>query len=234
MQTSKIQHIGEISSFNTDNGLLYSVPLRLEDGSEGLTFKKSADALSVGQEITYTIEEKTSRQGKTYNKITEVKEDTRRGSSGGGKSYSDPKTMILAFSKDVIVAAMSNGLIEPDADYFQATIDGADRFMQWYEGHSGKQNVEFTADSMSVARDVPQQRQESVERAFTGDPVAKNLGDMITSKQIGLVRAKAREHNIDAEALCSEMFGCDVEDLSKESASSFIDRLLEVAKSGGR
>jgi hypothetical protein len=55
--------------------------------------------------------------------------------------------------------------------------------------------------------------------------VARNLGDMVTSKQLNMIRAIAREKEIDAEAVCGEMFACRIEEISKRAASDLIDRL---------
>jgi hypothetical protein len=57
------------------------------------------------------------------------------------------------------------------------------------------------------------------------DAVAKNLGDMVTAKQLNMIRAISRENNIDPEAVCGEMFACRVEEISKRAASDLIDRL---------
>lgn len=55
--------------------------------------------------------------------------------------------------------------------------------------------------------------------------VARNLGDMVTSKQLNMIRAIAREKDIDAEAVCGEMFACRIDEISKRAASDLIDRL---------
>ena len=60
------------------------------------------------------------------------------------------------------------------------------------------------------------------------DAVAKNLGDMVTSKQLNMIRGIAREKNIDAEAVCGEMFACRIDEISKRAASDLIDRLQEM------
>lgn len=63
------------------------------------------------------------------------------------------------------------------------------------------------------------------ERVAPINAVAKNLGDMVTAKQLNMIRAIGRENNIDAEAVCGEMFACRVEETSKRAASDLIDRL---------
>ncbi|CAN5585042.1 hypothetical protein BH24ACI3_BH24ACI3_07650 [soil metagenome] len=57
------------------------------------------------------------------------------------------------------------------------------------------------------------------------DPVAKSIGDLITTKQMGMIRAVARERNLDAEAECREMMKCRINELSRKAASALIDHL---------
>lgn len=64
------------------------------------------------------------------------------------------------------------------------------------------------------------------------DPVASSLGDMITSKQLGMIRAIAREANIDAKAECSQLMHCSVEELSKRAASDLIEHLQNLQRNG--
>lgn len=70
---------------------------------------------------------------------------------------------------------------------------------------------------------------QSVERRPVGDPIAKSVGDMITAKQQGMIRAVSRETNLDAEVVCKELFRCGVEELSKRAASDLIDHLQKLA-----
>lgn len=60
------------------------------------------------------------------------------------------------------------------------------------------------------------------------DPVAKNLADMITSKQLGMIRAIAREAKLDAEAECSQLMKCGIAELSKRAASELIAHLQKL------
>ena len=65
-----------------------------------------------------------------------------------------------------------------------------------------------------------------------GDAVAKSLGDMVTAKQLGMIRAIAREANIDAEAECAQMMHCGIDELSKRAASDLIERLQDLQRNG--
>lgn len=57
------------------------------------------------------------------------------------------------------------------------------------------------------------------------NPIAKNLSDLITAKQLGFLRATAREKQIDPDEFCQSVFNCKTDELSKKAASALIDRL---------
>jgi hypothetical protein len=63
---------------------------------------------------------------------------------------------------------------------------------------------------------------------FPNDPVAKTLADMITTKQLGMIRAVAREAGVDADEECTAVMNCQVTELSRRAASAFIDHLREL------
>ncbi len=65
------------------------------------------------------------------------------------------------------------------------------------------------------------------------DPVAKSLGDMVTAKQLGMIRAIAREKAIEADHECSSFLGCRVDELSKRAASEFIEHLQRFGRDTG-
>src|SRR5688572_1706733 len=64
---------------------------------------------------------------------------------------------------------------------------------------------------------------------FPSDPVAKTLSDMVTTKQLGMIRAIAREKEIDADAACEALVKCKVSELSRKAASALIDHLQSSA-----
>lgn len=68
------------------------------------------------------------------------------------------------------------------------------------------------------------------EKPKVDDPVAKSLGDMITSKQLGMIRAIAREASLDAEAECSQLLNCGIAELSKRAASDLIAHLQNLQR----
>lgn len=63
---------------------------------------------------------------------------------------------------------------------------------------------------------------------FPQDPVAKTLADMITTKQLGMIRAVSREAGVDADEECSAVMNCQVTELSRRAASALIDHLREL------
>jgi hypothetical protein len=79
-------------------------------------------------------------------------------------------------------------------------------------------------DSIEQEEIVPQ----AEPRQFDGDPIAKSLGDMITSKQLSMIRAIGREADLDAEAECIQLMNCSIAELSKRAASHLIAHLQKL------
>jgi hypothetical protein len=65
---------------------------------------------------------------------------------------------------------------------------------------------------------------------FPTEPVAAGLSDLVTAKQLGMIRAISREAGVDAEEECMQLLNCSTAELSKKAASSFIDHLLKIQK----
>ncbi len=95
------------------------------------------------------------------------------------------------------------------------------------------------AVKFGIARELYKREFDSIEqddhivpeepKKFT-DPIAKSLGDMITGKQLGMIRAIARDAHLDAEAECSQLMHCGIEELSKKAASDLIDHLQNLQR----
>ena len=89
------------------------------------------------------------------------------------------------------------------------------------------------AIKFGIARELYQRESEVIEREGAGpqagdlprDPLAKSMADLVTPKQLGMIRALAREAGIDADEECQQALRCRTEELSKKAASSFIDHL---------
>lgn len=65
------------------------------------------------------------------------------------------------------------------------------------------------------------------------DPVAMSLGEMVTAKQLGMIRAIARESGQDAERECKQLLNCRVDELSKRAASDLIEHLQSLQRNPG-
>lgn len=72
---------------------------------------------------------------------------------------------------------------------------------------------------------IPVQQQDA---EFPANPVAKSLSDLVTAKQLGMIRAIAREIGIDADEESNKSMQCRTDELSKRAASSFIKHLQDM------
>jgi hypothetical protein len=59
--------------------------------------------------------------------------------------------------------------------------------------------------------------------------MAKNMGELVTPRQLVAIRAIANDQRVDAEDLCQRLRGCKPEEQNRKSASSFIDFLKSDA-----
>jgi hypothetical protein len=60
------------------------------------------------------------------------------------------------------------------------------------------------------------------------DPRPKTLGDLVTPKQLWMIRSLGREIGCDVEQECRSLMQCNLEEISKRAASSFIDYLKRL------
>lgn len=86
---------------------------------------------------------------------------------------------------------------------------------------------ESTGVAAADAVTVPEIKTRSFE-----DSVAKTLGDLVTPKQLGMIRSLAREGDIDAAKECMDLMKCSVSELSKRAASELIDHLQNMQRNG--
>lgn len=114
------------------------------------------------------------------------------------------------------------------------------------------------AIKFGLARDLYQRESEVIERNgatpnydnggngnggsfggndFPREPLAKSMADLVTPKQLGMIRALAREAGVDMDEECQTVMRCRTEELSKRAASSLIDHLkskgTDAAANGG-
>lgn len=94
------------------------------------------------------------------------------------------------------------------------------------------------AVKFGIARDLYKKESDTIERegavpppqndgGFPANPVAKTIGDLVTAKQLGMIRALAREKGIEPEEECQSVMQCRTDELSKKAASSFIQHLQD-------
>lgn len=76
---------------------------------------------------------------------------------------------------------------------------------------------------------VPQQTNsyQNDTEGFPANPIARSLSDLVTAKQLGMIRALCRELGIDEDEECNAVMKCKTGELSKKAASSFIKYLQE-------
>lgn len=86
-------------------------------------------------------------------------------------------------------------------------------------------------DSFDNETPVIEAPKRAMEPRQFEDSIAKTMGDLVTAKQLGMIRSIAREADIDAAKECGNMMKCSVTELSKRAASEFIDHLQSMQKS---
>jgi hypothetical protein len=96
------------------------------------------------------------------------------------------------------------------------------------------------AVKFGIARELYQRETEVIEKEgaatpaqFPRDPLAKSMADLVTPKQLGMIRALAREAGVDVEEECQSVLRCKTDELSKRAASSFIDHLKGLQQEAG-
>ena len=72
----------------------------------------------------------------------------------------------------------------------------------------------------------------AIEPRQYDDSVAKTMGDLVTTKQLSMIRAIARDGDIDAAKECMDLMKCSVTELSKRAASDLIDHLQNMQRNG--
>jgi hypothetical protein len=92
------------------------------------------------------------------------------------------------------------------------------------------------AIKFGIARELYQRESEIIETQGAGpqpgdfprDPLAKSMADLVTPKQLGMIRALAREAGVDPDEESQQVMRVRTEELSKRAASSFIDHLKRL------
>ena len=98
------------------------------------------------------------------------------------------------------------------------------------------------AVKFGIARDLYKKESETIERegavqppnpnndGFPANPIARSLSDLVTAKQLGMIRAISREINVEADDECQTVMQCKTDELSKKAASGLIQHLQDLQK----
>ncbi|HSI89087.1 MAG TPA: Rad52/Rad22 family DNA repair protein [Pyrinomonadaceae bacterium] len=87
------------------------------------------------------------------------------------------------------------------------------------------------AVKFGIARDLYKRELETIDGTpldtsdRPADPIGRSISELVTPRQLGMIRALARERGVDVEAECSQLMNCRVNELSRRAASYLIDRL---------
>ncbi len=98
------------------------------------------------------------------------------------------------------------------------------------------------AVKFGIARELYKQESDTIERegavvpvqannnesGFPANPIAKSLSDLVTAKQLGMIRAISREIGIDADEESNQVMSCRTDELSKRAASILIQHLQDL------
>jgi hypothetical protein len=75
--------------------------------------------------------------------------------------------------------------------------------------------------------------QPAEAEGFPANPIARSLSDLITARQLGMIRAISRELGLDADQECNAVMRCKTDELSKRAASALIQHLQDIQKTQG-
>jgi hypothetical protein len=90
------------------------------------------------------------------------------------------------------------------------------------------------AVKFGIARDLYRRESDVIEDnggippSIARDPRPKTLNDLVTPKQLWMIRNLGREIGCDVEKECQSLLQCNLEEISKRAASSFIDYLKRL------
>lgn len=122
------------------------------------------------------------------------------------------------------------GVCEVDHGGFGDTFSNAyaQAFRRSAESHGLCRELWRGLEQELVEQNSDQRREQTpTERLFGDRAIAKSLSDLVTAKQLGMIRALAREKTLDAEVDCNNTMGCKTDELSKKAASAYIGYLQE-------
>ena len=96
------------------------------------------------------------------------------------------------------------------------------------------------AVKFGIARDLYKKESDAIEHAgavppptdggYPSNPIARSLSDLVTAKQLGMIRALAREAGVDPDEECQTAMNCKTDELSRKAASALITHLQDLQK----
>lgn len=98
------------------------------------------------------------------------------------------------------------------------------------------------AVKFGIARDLYKKESDAIERdgavpaqnenggGYPSNPIARSLSDLVTAKQLGMIRAIAREIGVDPDEECQTAMNCKTDELSRKAASALIQHLQDMQK----
>ena len=100
------------------------------------------------------------------------------------------------------------------------------------------------AVKFGIARDLYKKESDAIEHAgaippaveggYPSNPIARSLSDLVTAKQLGMIRALARELGVDPDEECQTAMNCKTDELSRKAASALIQHLQDMQKGGNQ
>ncbi len=87
----------------------------------------------------------------------------------------------------------------------------------------------YRKESDVIAREGSDASSE-VDDEFPSNPIASSLGDLVTARQLGMLRAIGREVHVDPDDECSTVMSCSTGELTKRAASALIQHLQRLRR----
>jgi predicted nucleic acid-binding Zn finger protein len=135
-------------------------------------------------------------------------------------------TVTVAISIDSITReGIGTGLAESEMGIKKAEHDALKRAAVKF----GIARELYKKESDTIEREgaIPVQANNN-ENGFPANPIAKSLSDLVTAKQLGMIRAISREMGIDADEESNQLMNCRTDELSKRAASNLIQHLQDL------
>ena len=135
-KTSKVKNVKGVREYDGQNGKVFYFQIEMENEDSGSIGKKKADAIKVGDELTYELE--VTDKG---NKIKPVQSGN---GFGGGLAKALPQakdaSFSLSYAKDLIIALIESGDLPEESrnadGLVKSTLWVADRFNKWLKDNN--------------------------------------------------------------------------------------------------